>query len=43
MNELKEQWSLDKVFKAQMHPESAESFLLMWHKAVGRSQQWAAD
>ena len=43
VDELKEQWSLDKVFKANMKEEKAHLLLADWHKAVGRSQQWAVD
>lgn len=41
VEELKEQWSLDKVFSAQMKEELALRQLEEWHKAVGRSQHWA--
>lgn len=41
VDELKEQWCLDKVFNAQMKEELALQQLNEWHKAVGRSQHWA--
>lgn len=41
MNELKEQWCLDKIFNAKMKEEKALLLLEDWHKAVGRSQHWA--
>ena len=43
MDELKEQWSLDNIFSAEMHEETAEALLTEWHKAVGRSLNWAVD
>ncbi|MBP7384960.1 MAG: glycerol kinase, partial [Parabacteroides sp.] len=43
VDELKEQWSLDNIFSAEMHEETAETLLTEWHKAVGRSLNWAAD
>ena len=43
VDELKEQWSLDNIFSAEMHEETAEALLTEWHKAVGRSLNWAAD
>ena len=36
VDELKEQWSLDNIFSAEMHEETAETLLTEWHKAVGR-------
>ena len=41
VEELKEQWRLDKVFSVKMRDEAALGLLKDWHKAVGRSQQWA--
>ena len=43
VDELKEQWSLDNIFSAEMHEETAEALLTEWHKAVGRSLNWAVD
>ena len=43
MDELKGQWSLDNIFSAEMHEETAEALLAGWHKAVGRSLNWATD
>lgn len=43
MDELKEQWSLDTIFTAQMKPETAHALLNEWHKAVGRTMNWAMD
>jgi len=41
VDELKEQWTMDKVFNPQMKEEVAQRQLDEWHKAVGRSQHWA--
>ena len=43
MDELKEQWSLDTIFTAKMKPETALALLTDWHKAVGRTMNWAID
>ena len=43
MDELKEQWSLDTIFTAKMKPETALALLSDWHKAVGRTMNWAMD
>lgn len=43
MDELKEQWSLDTIFTAKMKPETAQALLNDWHKAVGRTMNWALD
>ena len=40
VEDLKEQWSLDKIFKPMMPQEKATELLLSWHKAVGRAQHW---
>ena len=43
MDELKEQWSLDTIFTTKMKPETALALLSDWHKAVGRTMNWAMD
>jgi glycerol kinase len=40
-NELKEQWSLDKVFHPKMKEEQASCLLKEWHKAVNSARHWA--
>lgn len=40
VEDLKEQWSLDKIFKPMMPQEKATELLRSWHKAVGRAQHW---
>lgn len=42
-DELKEQWSLDTIFTAKMKEETATALLTDWHKAVGRTMNWAVD
>ena len=32
---------MDKVFTPQMREEDSRSYLREWHKAVGRSLDWA--
>ncbi|MDR0750046.1 MAG: glycerol kinase GlpK [Tannerellaceae bacterium] len=41
INELKEQWSLDKVFHPEMKEEQASRLLKEWHKAVNSARRWA--
>ncbi|MDR0431653.1 MAG: glycerol kinase GlpK [Tannerellaceae bacterium] len=41
IDELKEQWSLDKVFSPEMKKEEASRLLSEWHKAIGSARGWA--
>lgn len=41
IDELKQQWTMDKVFNPIMKENKAGKLLNEWHKAVGRSQNWA--
>lgn len=41
IDELKKQWSMDKVFNPRMNESESERLLGDWHKAVGRSENWA--
>ncbi|MDD4591060.1 MAG: glycerol kinase GlpK [Parabacteroides sp.] len=43
MDELKEQWTLDNIFKPEMDERTSGKLLTEWHKAVGRSLKWAVD
>lgn len=43
VEELKGQWSLDKLFTARLNKEEAARQLAEWHKAVGRSEHWAEN
>lgn len=40
-SDLKEQWCVDKIFTSKMKEEKSDHLLQQWHKAVGRSLQWA--
>jgi glycerol kinase len=41
IDQLKEQWSLDKVFHPGMKEEQASQLLKEWHKAVNSARRWA--
>ena len=41
IDELKQQWSLDRTFKPGMAEEEVMQLLSGWRKAVGRAQGWA--
>ncbi len=41
IEELKEQWSVDKIFNPKMKEEKASLLLGEWHKAVESSRHWA--
>lgn len=41
IEELKQQWTKDKLFTAKMDETEATHFLSEWHKAVGRTLHWA--
>ena len=41
IDELKGQWSMDKVFTPCMREAESIRLLTDWHKAVGRSSNWA--
>ena len=41
IDELKQQWSLDRTFKPGMAEEEVTQLLSGWRKAVGRAQGWA--
>jgi glycerol kinase len=41
IDELKEQWSLDKVFYPEMKEEQASQLIKEWHKAVNSARHWA--
>lgn len=40
-DEIKALWKCDWTFEPKMEPEKRETLLHGWHKAVGRSQNWA--
>jgi glycerol kinase len=39
--ELKRRWGIDKTFTPRMEDAAREKLLAGWHKAVGRSRDWA--
>ena len=39
--EIRSLWSCDTTFSPQMEAERREALLGGWHKAVGRSRDWA--
>lgn len=39
--DIRRNWALSRAFKANMEAEKREELLKGWHKAVGRSQDWA--
>jgi len=41
IDEIKNNWQSDIVFKAQMDPGQREKQITLWRKAVGRSRGWA--
>ena len=41
--ELKEKWSVNKIFKPNMEKEEKERLYKGWKKAVGRSLKWEED
>ena len=40
LDELKSQWSQDRLFKPEMSHERAQESIGQWHRAVKRSQNW---
>ena len=40
-DEMVSQWQIDRRFEPQMSPDARASKLARWHKAVGRSGDWA--
>lgn len=43
LDELKEQWSIDKVFSPEMEKTKVDSLVKNWNKAVGRASHWIED
>jgi glycerol kinase len=41
IDELKSRWKIDQVFEPAIPEEKRETLLAGWHKAVGRSRDWA--
>jgi glycerol kinase len=40
-DEIKRGWKINSVFKPEMEKQKRESLIAGWHKAVGRSRDWA--
>jgi glycerol kinase len=40
INELEQNWKLDKRYEPQMDAETRERLLYDWHRAVERSKEW---
>lgn len=43
LNDIKDHWTLDKVFEPDMSEEEKEKLLYKWSKAVKRCMQWEED
>jgi len=43
IDEIKEQWQLDKTFSPQMSPEKTELLIKGWHRAVRAAESWASS
>ena len=41
--EIKGLWACDTMYHPQMEDTTRQKLLAGWHKAVGRSQNWAND
>ncbi|MEI3119919.1 MAG: glycerol kinase GlpK [Eubacteriales bacterium] len=41
LDEIRAQWTLDRLYQPQMEEHVRRSLLAGWHKAVGRSLNWA--
>lgn len=41
LDEIKQQWSVDRVFGSKMKKEETEEMLRLWHQAVGCAQHWS--
>jgi glycerol kinase len=43
VDELQEQWSIDREFNPEMSRNEADKLVHSWHKAVGRASNWIED
>jgi glycerol kinase len=43
VDELQEQWSIDREFNPEMSRTEADKLVHNWHKAVGRASNWIED
>jgi glycerol kinase len=39
--EIRSRWQCDRTFTPEMEEPKRENLLSLWHKAVGRSRNWA--
>lgn len=42
-DELAKHWSVDKIFSPAMPAQKVDEHVRLWHKAVGRSQNWIEE
>jgi len=43
IDELKNQWSIDRIFKPNLDENKVNALIGQWHKAVSRSKNWIED
>lgn len=43
IEDLKGQWSIDKIFEPSMEQSEAKSLISSWHKAVSRTKNWIME
>jgi len=43
IEDLKNQWSIDKVFEPNIEDSEVLSLIMQWHKAVSRSKNWIEE
>ena len=43
LDDLKEQWSIDKVFSPEMEEKQVHNLVKNWDKAVGRASNWIEE
>lgn len=43
IDELKNQWSVDRIFKPNLDENKVNALIGQWHKAVSRSKNWIED
>lgn len=43
IEEIKKQWTIDRIFKPEMNEKEGEKMLTYWKKAVDRSKNWIED
>ena len=43
LDDLKNQWSIDRIFKPNLEESKVNSLIGQWHRAVSRSKDWIED